>query len=258
MENFKSKIFEGRVFHQRLQPKKHRLSYKLYSLLFDLDELPALDKSISIFSWNKFNILSFWDKDFGDKAGANLRGYVEGLLSNAGILTNGGAIKLLCYPRLFGFVFNPLSVYFCYDQEETLKAIIYEVSNTFGERHSYLIEVEDGQEKSIRQTCEKGFYVSPFIEMDATYHFNILPPKERVSVAITQTNAMGVLLKACFTGKAVEITNKSLVAMVLKYPLMTLKVVAGIHWEALKIWSKGIKYVKRPQAPINSVTHIQK
>lgn len=254
MKNFNSKIYHGRVFHQRHQPKKHSLSYRVCSFLLDLEELSTLDKQLRYFSYNKFNILSFWDKDFGDKDTRHTRGYAERTLQDAGIDIGGGSIRLLCYPRIFGFAFNPLSVYFCYNQNKELQAIIYEVSNTFGQRHSYLIKTDDHHENVIKHSCDKEFYVSPFIDMDATYHFTITPPKDVVSVNINQTNSIGPLLTACFNGKAQNISDRHCLGVIFKYPLMTLKVVAGIHWEAFKLWRKGIKIVNRPSPPEKNIT----
>ncbi|WP_028880746.1 DUF1365 domain-containing protein [Terasakiella pusilla] len=251
-----SRIYEGRVFHQRMRPKKHRLSYQVFSFLFDVDELPELDKNLKLFSHNGFNLFSFWDKDHGPSERKPLRPYVEKILADADIQTEGGPIRLLCYPRLFGYVFNPLTVYYCYDTNQTLKAIIYEVSNTFGERHSYVIQADQSATKTIHQQCRKGFYVSPFMEMECTYKFAMLPPEEKISVSINQTDDEGTILKACFTGYSQRLTDKTLLKMFFKYPLMTLKVFAGIHWEALKLWGKGIKLVDRPTAPKNPVTYV--
>lgn len=249
-----SKIFEGKVYHKRFKPKVHELTYKVYSLLIDLDELDQLDQNLKLFAHNRFNILSFWDKDHGTGSGVPLRPYVDGILEKGGIETNGGPIRLLCYPRLFGYVFNPLSVYYCYSPDESLKATIYEVSNTFGERHSYVIPAERQKEDVIHQKCRKGFFVSPFMEMETDYAFRIVPPKDKISVSITQSDDAGVVLKASFDGAAQSITDKNLLAVLLRYPLMTLKVILGIHWEAFKLWKKGVKLVTRPPAPAVPIT----
>ena len=249
-----SRIFEGKVYHKRFKPKVHQLTYKVCSFLFDLDELDQLDKNLKLFSHNRFNVVSFWDKDHGSGDEKPLRPYVESILSDAGQEVDGGAIRLLCYPRLFGYVFNPLSVYYCYDKTESLQAIIYEVSNTFGQRHSYVITTQDSNDNVIKQKCRKGFYVSPFMEMEAEYAFRMVPPGKRISVSITQSDADGVLLKANFNGEECPLIDKGLASMLLKYPLMTVKVIVGIHWEALKLWKKGVKLVTRPPAPETSVT----
>jgi len=258
--SFASQIFKGKVFHKRFKPKEHRLDYRICSFLFDLDEIPTLNQDLKVFSHNKRNLISFWDKDHGDGSGQPLRPYVEGVLHKAGIDLQGGSIRLLCYPRLFGYAFNPLSVYYCYHADETLKAVIYEVSNTFGQRHSYVIPLEDhaGPEAVIEQSCEKGFYVSPFMAVEGRYHFRLQAPSQRLALTITQTDAEDdLLLKASFSGVAQEMTDRSLVSMLLRYPLMTVKVIVGIHWEALHIWRKGIKVTKRPPAPDHPYTLVR-
>ncbi len=251
-----SKLYQGRVFHQRLKPKKHRLSYRIFSLLVDIDELPELGSKLTFFSYNRLNLFSFWDKDYGPGDGEALRPYVTSVLQGAGLDIGKGAIKLLCYPRMFGYVFNPLSIYFCYNEQNSLKAIVYEVSNTFGERHSYVIPAEVDGRKTVRQSCRKGFYVSPFMKMDCDYHFAIQPPTDRISVAINQTDKNGAVLKACFSGTELELSDRTLLWMLVKFPLMTLKVVAGIHWEALKLWLKGLRLESRPAPPASSVTYV--
>jgi DUF1365 family protein len=252
-----SKIFEGKVYHKRFKPKVHELNYKVCSFLFDLNELDQLDKGLKLFGYNRLNIVSFWDKDHGTGDGQPLRPYVENILKDADIDIKEGPIRLLCYPRLFGYVFNPLSVYYCYSPDETLKAIIYEVSNTFGERHSYVIAADGTSDDLIQQKCQKGFYVSPFMEMDAEYAFRMVPPKEKISVSITQSDQEGVLLKADFNGTQTPLNDASLFRILVRYPLMTLKIIIGIHWEALKLWRKGLKLIARPQAPKKNITYVK-
>jgi len=251
-----SSIYEGRVFHQRHRPRKHRLNYRVFSLLIDLDELPGLDRDLKTFGYNRFNVLSFWDKDHGPGDGRPLRPYIGELLAKTGIDIGEGRVGLLCYPRYFGYVFNPLSVYYCHDETERLRAMIYEVSNTFGERHSYLVETEDRGNTVIRQSCAKNFHVSPFIAMEADYHFHVTKPGDKLTLLIDQTDKDGALLKAGFSGRRRALNDASLIGVVVRHPLMTLKVVAGIHWEALKLWSKGVKILTRPEAPAESVTHV--
>lgn len=244
---FSSAIYTGPVVHERVKPKRHRLRYNVYSMLLDLDELEALDRSISQFGYNRFAPLSFHDKDHGPLDGTPLRRWVEQRLVDAGLPVDGGPIRLLCYPRVFGYVFNPLSVYFCYDRDETLRAILYEVSNTFHERHTYVIPVV-GNAPVIRQACDKQMYVSPFIEMDCRYHFRIAPPGEKLSIAIRQEDSEGLLLGASFSGNRSPFTNASVRQCLMSFPLLTVKIMAGIHWEALKLWLKGIKFYRHEPA----------
>lgn len=223
-----------------------------------MDELPALDQGLRWFSWNRWGLVSFFNRDHGPGDGSPLKTYVINELSKANIdLGPKARIKLLCYPRILGFVFNPLSVYYCYDGAGQLAAVLYEVSNTFGQRHTYLIPSGAGtlgRDGLLRQTCDKKFYVSPFIEMAGTYHFRLTPLAEKMGLAIHQTDPEGPLLHASFTGRRTALTDKSLLSACLTHPLMTLKVVAGIHWEALQLWLKGVPLVDRPPPPDKPVT----
>lgn len=244
-----SAIYHGPVIHERLRPKAHRLRYRVFSLLLDLDELPVLDQSLRLFAHNRSALFSFHDRDHGPATGGALRPWVEDRLRDAGLVPDGGPIRLLCYPRMFGYVFNPLSVFFCYDREGALTAILYEVCNTFKERHTYVLPVSDPARPVIRQACEKRLYVSPFIAMAATYRFRIVPPGDSVNIVIRQEDADGLLLAAAFRGRRRALTDRALAAAALAFPLLTLKIVAGIHWEALKLWLKGLPVLPHHPAP---------
>lgn len=235
--------------HARLKPMGHRFSYRVYSLLLDLDNLGTATSS-SVFSHNRFNLLSFYDKDHGAADGKSLRTYVDELLRNAGV----GAptrVELLCYPRILGWVFNPLSVYYCYDADNNLNALIYEVRNTFGEQHTYVAPILDGEihQGYIRQERDKRFYVSPFIEMNMRYYFRMTVPSDNLTLRILEHDEDGPVLSATFSGKRFPLTTGSLLKAFFQVPLQTLKIVGGIHWEALKLWKKGAKFHKRPARP---------
>ncbi len=249
-----SALYAGIVIHRRMKPRRHALRYRVFSLLLDLDELPDLGRRLRLFSYNRFGIFGFHDRDHGPRDGTPLRPWVEAALRRAGIDTAGGAIRLLCYPRVFGYVFNPLSVFFCYHREGALQAILYEVRNTFGEKHGYLIPVA-GDGPVVRQSCDKAFFVSPFIDMAQTYHFQVRPPDDRIAVAIRQDDPEGALLYASFTGNKKPLDDRSLGWAFLRYPLLSLKVIGGIHWEALKLWLKGIPLTTpRPAPPETAVS----
>ena len=253
-----SALYVGTVTHQRWKPKRHSLRYRVFSLLVDLDELPRLTRRLRLFSRNRFNLFSLMDRDFGAGDGGALKPWVAAQLAAAGLESSDIEVSLLCYPRILGYAFNPLSVFFCRRARDgALIAILYEVHNTFGERHCYLIPT-GGDEKLVRQECEKSFYVSPFIAMQATYRFDILPPGERLAVAIHQSDSDGRLLDASFVAKRAPLSDAKLLSLLATHPLMALKVIGGIHWEALRLWLKGVKLVDRPKAPAHLVTIVQR
>ena len=245
-------IYNGEVNHTRFKPVKHFLNYKTFSLFIDLDEIQQLDKSISIFSHNKFNIFSFYNKDHGDRDGSCLKKWVISNLKKYKIEGNISKIKILCYPRIFGYVFNPLSIFYCYENEK-LKSIFYEVKNTFNEQHTYIFKIKDGEE--IKQKCKKKFYVSPFMDMETFYNFKLIDPNQRLSVMIKQTDAEGTVLTATQTGDKKEFNFKQLLINFFKYPLMTLKIISSIHFEALLLWKKGAIYRKRDKKVFNNLSY---
>ena len=248
-----SYIYNGEVIHKRFKPKVHYFRYKVFSLLIDLDELNTLNNLIPYFSYNRFNLISFYDKDHGYRDGSSLKQWVIKNLKDAGINDQKINIKLLCYPRIFGYVFNPLSVFFVYDKSKSLIAILYEVKNTFGEQHTYVFQINSDQ-NIIENNCIKKFFVSPFMDLKSEYFFKILIPGNRLSVVIDQRDSEGKLLFASQDGKRCELTSKNLLFSYLKHPLMTFKIISAIHFEALRLWLKGIKLVKKKIKIKNNIT----
>ena len=248
-----SSIYNGTVIHKRFKPKIHFFKYQVFSLLIDLSELKILDQKISFFSYNSFNLISFFDKDHGDRDGSSLIEWVKKNLKENKIISENIKIKLLCYPRIFGYVFNPLSVFYVYDKNEELISILYEVKNTFGEQHTYIFKVDD--EKNLYQhNCTKKFHVSPFIEMNCNYFFRLLKPGEKISVVIDQYQTNEKILYASQDGIRVDFTSSELIRSYLKHPLMTFKIIIAIHFEAFKLWSKGIRYIKKKLKIKNNIT----
>ena len=248
-----SALYVGTVMHRRLRPRSHHLRYRVYHLLIDIDELDALSRRLRLFSVGRFNLFSVHPKDHGDGSGADLRAQTEARLRAAG-LPVGGAIRLLTMPRVLGHAFNPLSVWFCDAPNGVLQAIVYEVNNTFGERHSYLIPVVDAGTPVIAQACEKAMYVSPFISTEMSYRFRVEPPAARLSVGVSVHDVDGVLLNTRLDAERRPLSDASLLRVFASHPLVTLKVVAAIHWEALRLWLKGTPLQARPRAPADTLT----
>lgn len=231
-------LYVGRVSHTRSRPVHHHLVYRVFMGLFDLDKLRELDRQHWAFTYNRPGLISFYDRDHGDGGARSLRAQIEEAMQLQGFAPPLGKIEILCMPRILGFVFNPLSVYFCHDETGRLQTIVHQVHNTFGERHSYVLPVPSRETKTIRQTCAKSFRVSPFLPIALDYSFVIGPPAERTLISITAGDANGPMLSASFEGARRRFTNLEMLRAWLLHPGMTFKVVAGIHWEALWIWLK--------------------
>ncbi len=253
-----SGLYPGVVSHTRLRPRRHSLRYRIFMLLLDLDELDALDRGLRLFSLKRFNLTGFDPSRHGDGSATPLKAQVEAQLAAAGI-AHGGPIRMLAMPRILGMGFNPITVYFCHRPDGALSAILYEVNNTFGERHSYLIPAEDTP--IVEQACDKGFYVSPFMDMDLSYAFRVRPPlskaSEQVQVLVDVDDAEGRVLATGFVAGRQDLTDRNLLRAWLTHPWMTLGVVGAIHWEALFIWLRGEKIRQRPAKPAWPVTVVR-
>lgn len=247
-------LYVGDVMHARLRPigrhSGHRFSYRVMSLLIDLDRLPDADRQSPLFGVNRAALYSFHERDHGPRDGSSLRAHAERRAAEHGIDLAGGSVLLLCYPRLLGYTFNPLSVYFCTRADATLALIMYEVRNTFGDIHAYALPVKpcDVSAAGIRQSQDKLFYVSPFLEMAMRYHFRISPPGEQVKLRILETDREGPLLAATFSGRRRALTTAALARAFVALPLVTVKIIAAIHWEALRLWLKGARLMPRMRA----------
>lgn len=241
-------LYRGHVLHRRLRPRVHMLRYRVLHLLVDIDRVGELAARLRLFGHNRFAFFAFHDRDYGAGDGTPLRTHAEDLLRAAGIEPDGGVIRLLTMPRVLGYAFNPLSTWFCHGRDGTLRAVIYEVSNTFGERHSYVIAAAAGS-REVRQAAPKRFHVSPFLPMAMTYAFRVHPPGERLAIGIMVSDGHGPVLSAIHTARRESMTDAALLWAALAYPLATLKVTAGIHWEALKLWCKRVPLFRKPPPP---------
>ena len=248
-----SAIYNGQVIHKRFKPKVHYFRYNVFSLLIDLSELETIDQEISFFSFNRFNLISFYEKDHGERDGSSLINWVKKNLEKNNIPTQDIKIKIFCYPRILGFVFNPLSVFYVYNLQNKLISILYEVKNTFGEQHTYIFKITK-DENLVQNKCAKKFHVSPFIEMDCNYFFRLLKPGDKISVIIDQYDKEDKILFASQDGIRTDFNSKELIKSYLKHPLMTFKIIIAIHYEAFKLWIKGIKFIKKKIKIKNNIT----
>jgi DUF1365 family protein len=258
-------LYVGRVMHRRLRPFGHRFVYRVFSLFIDIDRIDEAAATSRLFSHNRFNLFGYRDSDHGPRivgsaGGARLRQWLESHLDAAGIDIGHGRIRLLCFPRVLGYTFNPLSIYFCHDVDGQLAAIIYEVHNTFGDRHVYLFRIDgadhEGASRSavLTHATDKAFHVSPFIDMTPRYRFRLREPGETLSILIREADAGGDLLLATLHGEAVAFNDRNLAKLFVTHPLMTLKVIVAIHWEALRLWWKGARYHPRPEPPSDGMS----
>ncbi|WP_421737032.1 DUF1365 domain-containing protein [Caulobacter sp.] len=244
-----SAIYAGEVVHDRARPKRHHLRYRVFMLLLDLDELEDLDRELKRFSLNRFNLLSFFDRDHVGAEGQSAKAAVLDKLAGQGIVLADPRISLLCMPRVLGHGFNPLSVYFCHDGGGALAAIVYAVRNTFGGRHDYVLPVRRERGGWVDQGCAKTFHVSPFLPMDLRYAFEIAPPGQGVHVGVDTFDEQGLVLSASFDGARRELTDAALLRALLGHPWQVVGVLAAIVWEALKIVLKGFRTYPDPTVP---------
>jgi len=242
-------LYVGDVMHARMRPTAHRFQYRVMSLLIDLGRLDEAGRQSPLFAVNRRALYSFHERDHGRRDGSSLLAYAQACAAEHGVDLTGGRVLLLCYPRLLGYVFNPLSVYFCYRSNGDLALMIYEVRNTFGELKPYVLPVEPHELSAagLRQEQNKEFYVSPFIDMAMRYHFRVMPPGDNVKLRILETGGDGPLLAATFFGRRRPLTSRSLLAAFASLPLVTFKIFGAIHWEALRLWIKGIRLVPRDE-----------
>jgi hypothetical protein len=256
-----SALYHGRVMHLRRFPRRYRFDYRVFSLLVDVDTIAAEADRLRLLSYRRFNLVSFHPEDHGARDGSSLRAWAERLLAARGVALEGGRIELLCFPRLLGFGFNPMSVWYCHHRDGSLRALIYEVRNTFGEKHQYLHAAPGGGplDAAVWQRAAKRFHVSPFIGMEAEYRFSATPPGTRLRLVIDEHAAAPSgrderMLVATLSAERVALTDAALARACLAMPLMTLKVVAAIHWHALKLWLSGAKFFRKPKPPLEDVT----
>ena len=237
------------VMHSRQFPQNYRFDYKVFSLLLDIDTYQN-DKSSAILSFNRFNLFSVFTKDHASRDGTQWRTWADKILDENDLSKAKHHIKLLCFPRILGYAFNPISLWYCYGEDNNLYAVICEVSNTFGEHHHYVLHNDNKPYvDDVKATKQKIFHVSPFINMNAEYQFRISPPNKDFTLIINEYQDNALMLTATQRGKQITLDTPHLFSLFCRIPLMTMKIMGLIHWQALKIWLRGGIYHKKPNAP---------
>jgi uncharacterized protein len=240
-------LYVGETWHRRFGPRPHEFRYRLFQLLVDVDRLDEGLGGLKLMRRGRRGVMSFDPRDHGDRASLDLRPWVLEQLGGAGLETEARTIRLLCFPRVLGFVFNPLSVFFVHDAADRLEAVIYEVNNTFGQTHAYVVPAVTAERQAQRAT--KHLYVSPFYKVEGEYRFDIAAPGEAFDMKIVKAVDGKPDFVATQTATREALTDQRLAALFWSIPLMTLKVVAAIHWEALRLWIKGAPFGARPPGP---------
>lgn len=258
----------GTVRHSRLRPAAHAFNYGVYFMRLPLRTMANSHTGISrlsrLFSHNRFNLLSFYDKDHGDDKHPPLV-WIDALLEREGITDADGEIWLQAFPRVLGYVFNPVSFWFCHRSDGELRAVLCEVRNTFGECHRYLLDTGEAMPYGIELSARKVFHVSPFCEVQGDYRFRFMRTAqsyvndkdgvvERTIARINYDDAAGPLLLTSLSGISRPLSNAAVAQAFFFYPLMTFGVVAKIHWQALRLWIKRVPFFRKPQPPSHEMS----
>ncbi len=240
-------FYLGRTMHARLQPFAHRFRYRTASVLMDVDRLAEASRQSRLFSINRFNLFSFYERDVGGRRNEPLRPWAEAALEKAGVNLDGGPIRLLCFPRVLGYVFNPLSVWFGHGPQGDLRGVIYDVHNTFGDAHAYAASAQNTAVE--RQATRKVFHVSPFFPDQGAYAFRLHAPDGRYGLSIRYDLDGKTVFAASHVAAARDLTSAAALAVFARQPLSTHAAITGIHWQALRLWLKGARYHNRPAPP---------
>jgi len=240
----RSSLLVGRVMHERLSPQRHGFRYRLYMHRLVLDELPGLAGRLRLLGINRRRPSAFFEADHLGASPGQLRSRVETVLREHGISRRLGAIELVTHCRVFGYVFNPVSFFFCYGEDDSLAAVVAEVNNTFGESHAYVLTPDAVTDTTV--TAKKVFHVSPFMTLDGTYRFAFDISPDHLDVRIDLLRQGRPVFVSRLSLDRRPLTDRGLALALVRYPLVTLAVVGRIHWQALRLWWKGATYYPKP------------
>lgn len=242
-------LYTGEVVHKRFAPVRHELRYRVFNIFIDVDRIAEAASALWLFSYNRPGLISLRDRDHGPGDGTPIREHAFALMRSADGGEHVTRVCMFCYPRVLGYVFNPLTVYYGFDAQDHLRMMIYEVNNTFGGRHSYVVPVSE----TLAQHADKHFFVSPFNKVEGRYSFHFTAPGERIALGIALSVEGKAVLKAYVSGKRHRLDDAQLLRSFIRMPLLTFKVIAGIHVEALRLWWKGLKLNRRPIGPNHTI-----
>lgn len=249
-------LYTGTVVHARARPVRHHFRYRVFAVLFDCNRLASLGQRLRLFSYNRFNLFSLYDGDHGD--GTPLPDYLARIAREAGEGDRVRRFVMLCYPRILGYAFNPLTVYFGLDDEDRVRLTVYEVNNTFGQRKTYVVPADPRPDGLIVQHCDKELHVSPFNRVEGGYSFHVTEPADDLTVGVALKDAGGPVLRAHFRARREALTDRALLKALARMGWMTVTVTFAIHHQALKLWLKGLKLFACPPAPGEPVTYVEK
>ena len=243
-------IFKGKLIHRRYLPVRHELAYEVADVLVDVDRLDELNSSSWLIGHNRKRLFSIDDKNHGLGDGTSIAAHLRKLFATLELGAPIKCIFMLCYPAVLGKVFNPLTVYFGLGADGRWLGVVYEVSNTFGQRHAYVLPVDDGN----RQRAEKCFYVSPFNKVEGEYRFSLERTAGALRLNIALFEQDRLKFKARFDGRETPLTDRALLRGLMRLALQPMKVWSAIHWEALKLYLKGLRPTARPPHAAYAIT----
>lgn len=244
----------GRVMHARLSPRRNVFTYPVFFLRIPLSKITTLSRLI--FSVNRWNIFSLQYKDYGPRDGTDPGIWIRALLRRYDVREANGEIILQTFPRVLGYVFNPINFWFCHDSSEKLRAVVCEVNNTFGERHNYLLMHEDGRDISSGDvlTARKVFHVSPFCKLNGNYAFQFRSSEHGCSARIDYEDSERQVLRTGISGRLSAYSTSKLAKAFFLYPCMTLMIILRIHWQAMRLWARGVPHYPKPLPPQQETT----